>query len=130
MPDFVYLSLCAIPFLTSMLLYPLVCKPFATEMADDGKFVIINGLRDLAATTVIIHHGILMTNLFMHSDWRINAGADWSRSGRSSSCCIAALGAGDHGGAVQYSVRLRGRHADRHITHLPGGFNAETAALH
>lgn len=74
MPDFVYLSLCAIPFVTCMLLCPLVRKPFAAEMADEGKLVIIDGLRGLAAASVIIHHGILMTNLFMHSDWRINAG--------------------------------------------------------
>ncbi|MBT9432921.1 hypothetical protein JZM24_13665 [Candidatus Sodalis endolongispinus] len=46
MPDFVYLSLCAIPFVTCMLLYPLVRKPFAAEMADEGKFVIIDGLRN------------------------------------------------------------------------------------
>lgn len=74
MHDLLYLSLCAIPFLTCILLYPLVSKSFAAEVNDNGKLSVIDGLRGLAATTVIIHHGILMTNLFMHSDWRIDAG--------------------------------------------------------
>ncbi|MGP4140336.1 MAG: acyltransferase family protein [Sodalis sp. (in: enterobacteria)] len=74
MPALLYLSLCVIPFVTCLLLSPLMRKPFAAQMDDNGKFVIIDGLRGLAAVSVIIHHGILMTNLFMHADWRINAG--------------------------------------------------------
>ncbi len=80
MHDLFYLSLCLIPFVTCLWLYPLMKRQFAAEVNDNGKISTIDGLRGVAATAVIVHHGILMTNLFVDSHWEINAGyvADFS----------------------------------------------------
>ncbi|MCL2900279.1 acyltransferase family protein [Brenneria tiliae] len=74
MQALLFLAVCTLPIFSCFLFYPLLKNKFAEEISDGGKISTIDGLRGLAATTVIIHHGILMSNLFTDSTWKINAG--------------------------------------------------------
>ncbi|MEC5341537.1 acyltransferase [Brenneria populi] len=74
MQGLLFLAVCTLPIFSCFLLYPLLSSKFTQEIGDGEKISTIDGLRGLSATAVIIHHGILMSNLFIDSTWKINAG--------------------------------------------------------